>query len=103
MMYKEIRVSKTKMNQFLYIPIKSKNIMPGDIVVVEIYSKDKLIRRSMYTVLEKQVCRKSRNGEKCYSYKYIYIQLPWFNIIRSRGGDPRDLRIVVKSADSIIN
>lgn len=100
-MYKEIRASKVKMNQFLYLPIKNKNIMPGDIVVVEIYSKDKLIRRSMYSVLEKQICKELKTGKKCYSYKYIYIQLPWFNIIRSKGGDPRDLRIIVKSADSI--
>jgi len=91
----EKKVSKVKLDQFLYIPIKDNSIEPGDEVVVEIYSKGKLVRRSRYTVLEKEICRKLKFKEKCYRYKYILVQLPWFSRIRAEGGDPRDLRIIV--------
>jgi len=101
MILAEKSIAKTKMNQFLYVPIKNKDIKVGDEVVVEIYSNNRLIRRSRYTVLEKEICKRLKFKRKCYRYKFILVQLPWFNIIRSKGGDPKDLRIIVRRADSI--
>ncbi len=98
----EKTVSKNKLNQWIYIPLsRVEEVKVGDEVVVEVWSNNKLIRKSIYRVLEKEICRKTKRGEKCYSYKYIYVQLPWFNVIRGAGGDPRNLRIVVKSVDFI--
>ena len=92
----EKKVKKTKLDQWVYIPIKNGDIEVGDEVIVEIWSSDKLVRRSKYTVLSKEVCKQLKFKKKCYRYKYILVQLPWYSVIRREGGDPRDLKVVVK-------
>ena len=94
----EKKVKKTKLDQWVYIPIKNGDIEVGDEVIVEIYSNNKLIRRSRYTVLEKEICKQLKFKRKCYRNKFILVQLPWFSRIRSEGGDPRDLKVVVRGA-----
>ena len=60
-------------------------------VFVVIESKGKIISRSRYKVLIKRILRK---GKK-YIYRYVNVHLPWFNIIKWRGGNPRDLIVKV--------
>ena len=91
----EKKVSKVKLDQWVYIPIKDSDVEVGDELIVEIYSNNKLIRRSTYSVKEKEVCRQLKFKRKCYRYKYILVQLPWFSKIKEAGGDPKDLKVVV--------
>jgi len=85
---KIVKCRKTKLEQWVYVSL---NDVDDDYVFVAIESKGKVISRSRYKVLEKVI---RRNG-KIYTYRYINVHLPWFNVIRWKKGDPRDLVVKV--------
>jgi hypothetical protein len=71
----ELKVRKSKLEQFVYVPLNVDGIEAGDEVIVEFWCRGKMIKKTRYTVREKVVKGK-------YVYKYLLIRLPYFTTIR---------------------